>query len=70
MGSGPAWAPAPLLGFGPSSGLGPAFAAFGLQPRIYCFQVLTPRVYCFQAHLKSKIDLDSNSSKRYFEEQV
>ncbi|PKI58131.1 hypothetical protein CRG98_021480 [Punica granatum] len=52
------------------SGPGPAFTAFGLRTRIYCFQVLTPRIYCFQAYLKSKIDLDSNSSKRYFKEQV
>ncbi|PKI41452.1 hypothetical protein CRG98_038151 [Punica granatum] len=52
------------------SGPGPAFTTFGLRPSIYYIQVLTPRIYYFQAHLKSKIDLDSNSSKRYSEEQV
>ncbi|PKI47214.1 hypothetical protein CRG98_032393 [Punica granatum] len=52
------------------SGPGPAFTAFGLQPSTYYIQVWTPRIYCFQAHLKSKIDLDSNSPKRYSEEQV
>ncbi|PKI48987.1 hypothetical protein CRG98_030574 [Punica granatum] len=50
------------------SGPGLAFTAFGLRPSTYYIQVLTPRIYCFQAHLKSKIDLDSNSPKRYSEE--
>ncbi|OWM73916.1 hypothetical protein CDL15_Pgr008066 [Punica granatum] len=65
-------ASAPLLGFDPAFTSAPslAFTAFGLQPGIYCFQVLTPRIYYFQAHVKSKIDLDSNSSKRYSEEQI
>ncbi|PKI53184.1 hypothetical protein CRG98_026425 [Punica granatum] len=64
------WASAPHQASAPLSGLGPAFTAFGLRPSIYCFQVSTHRIYCFQPHLKSKINLDSNSSKRYFEEQV
>ncbi|PKI57713.1 hypothetical protein CRG98_021891 [Punica granatum] len=49
---------------------GPVFTTFELWLSIYCFQVLTPHIYYFQAHMKSKIDLDSNSSKRYSKEQV